>query len=414
MGTVTGLKCKECGRQYDIRPIYMCEYCFGPLGVEYNMDRAGKLMTRKRIRNGPNSMWRYRDLLPLEGDAAIDLNAGFTPLVRADRLAKRIGIKNLFIKNECFNPTDSVKDRMVSVAVSKAVEFKYDTVACASAGNMSLALAAHAAAAGLRCVIFQSAKQDDARTAGGGVYGAEVINVDGTPADVNRLCVEAASRSRWAFINVHLRPFFAEGAKTIAFEIAEQMGYYLPGHVIAPMASGSMLAGMARGFHEIRALGLVRGPEIKISGAQAHGCSPIVKAFEENTNVIRSVQPDTGIRSLCVGNPADGIYALRAIRESGGFAASSNDRAIMDSVRMLAETEGIYADPAGGAVIMALRTLLERKRIRVNEQVVLVVPARGATTPDPADTAARKPRTVKPDTAALKELLDSMGGAYGA
>jgi threonine synthase len=413
LGTVTGLKCRECGREYDIRPIYMCEYCFGPLGVEYNMERAGKIMTRKRIRNGPHSLWRYRDLLPLESETPVDLHAGFTPLARADRLAKRIGIKNLYLKNECFNPTDSVKDRMVSVAVSKALEFKYDTVACASAGNMSLSLAAHAAAAGLRCVIFQSARQDATRMTGGGVYGAEVVNVDGTPAEVNQLCADAAARSRWAFINVHLRPFYAEGAKTIAFEIAEQMGYYLPGHVIAPMASGAMLAGMARGFREIRALGLVRGPETKISGAQAHGCSPIVKAFDEKTTVIRSVTPDTTIKSLSVGNPADGAYALQAIRDTGGFATCSNDRAIMECVRMLAETEGVYADPAGGAAIMALRTLLERKRIRVNEQVVLIIPARGATTPDPAETAARKPRTIPPSMAALKELLEGMGGAFG-
>ena len=413
LGTVTGLKCKECGRQYDIRPIYMCEYCFGPLAVEYNMDRAGKLMTRKRVRNGPHSLWRYRDLLPLDAEAAVDLCAGYTPLMRADRLARQIGLKTLFIKNECFNPTFSVKDRMVSVAVSKAVEFKYDTVACASTGNLSQSLAAHAAAAGLKCVIFQSALADTSRRTGGGVFGAQVVNVDGGPAEINRMVTEAAAKSRWAFVNVHLRPFYAEGAKTLAFEIAEQLGFYLPAHVIAPMASGAMLAGMARGFKEIRALGLVRGPEVKVSGAQARGCSPIVTAFEQNTTVIRSVDPNTSVTSLSVGNPADGVYALGAIRESGGYAVAAGDRAIMDNVRLLAGTEGIYADPAGGAALTALRTMIERKRVRAGEQVVLVVPAKGATAPEHMQAVAREPKKIQPNLSALKDLLQSMGGTWG-
>ena len=412
-GNVLGLKCKACGRQYDIRPIYMCEYCFGPLAVEYNYERVGKILTRKRVRKGPESLWRYRDILPIEGETPVDLNAGFTPLIRADRLAKAIGLRTLYIKHEGFNPTFSCKDRMVSVAVSKAQEFKYDTVACASTGNMGLSLAAHAAQAGLQCVIFQPLGPGSTRATTVGVYGAKLITVDGGPAEVNRLCTEAAARSRWAFVNVHLRPFYAEGAKTIAFEIAEQLGWTLPTHVFAPMASGATLAGIARGFEELRTLGLVRGQDPRISGVQPIGCPPIVRAYETNTNVIMPVESQTSVQSLSVGNPADGIYALNAIRESGGAAVAVPDSAIMDCVKLLARTEGIYTEPSGGAAVAALRALVERRKIRVGEQVVLVLPAKGLAAQEHIEAVAEKPSVIQPNLTALRKLLEELGASFG-
>lgn len=410
LGNVTGLKCRECGKQYDVRPINRCEYCFGPLEVEYNYERLSKLVTRKRLRRGPDSLWRFRELLPLENEGCVDLGGGNTPLLRADRLARAIGLRSVFIKNECFNPTYSVKDRMVSVAVSKAVEFQYETVACASTGNLAQSLAAHAARAGLQCVIFQPLGAAVTRQTAAGAYGATVIGVDGGTAEINRLCTEAAARSRWAFINVHLRPFYAEGPKTIAFEIADQLEWSLPNHVIAPMASGALLAGMARGFDELRRLALIRGSDAHISGVQPRGCSPIVTAFENNTNVIMPVQPNTMAASLSVSNPADGIYALNAIRDTGGTAVGVNDNEIIEGMKLLARAEGIYSDPSGGAVVAALRRLVEKRRIRVAEQIVLIIPAKGLAAPEATEPICEPAYTMQPNIAALRDLLKKMGG----
>lgn len=383
----------------------MCEYCFGPLEAEYAMDRVARVMSRRHVKKGPASIWRYADILPVEMESPVELAAGYTPLLRADRLARELGLKYVFLKNECANPTGSFKDRMVAVAVSKALEFGYKTLACASSGNLAHSLAAHCARAGLGCVIFLPSDIEPSLATAAGVYGAEIITVKGTPAEINRLCTEAASRTKWAFINVHLRPFYAEGAKTLAYELCEQFDWQIPGNVIMPLASGALLTGTARGFKEMRRLNLAKGMDVRLFGVQAEGCSPIVKAFDGKTSVILPTKPKTIAKSLSVGNPADGIYALDAIRESGGAAVSVPDEEIMECTSMLARTEGIYSDPSGGAVVAAARRLVKNRKIRVGEQVVLVIPGKGSTSQEQVQNLSTQPHGIDPTMEALMNII---------
>ena len=348
---VQGLQCRECGKTYDKAPIHVCEFCFGPLEVAYDYAAIGKVLTRAKIESRPHTMWRYAELLPIDGPPAVGQATGMTPLVRADRLAKRLGLKEVWVKNDAVShPSLSFKDRVVSVAVSKAIEFGIGTIACASTGNLANATAAQAAAAGLPAVILIPFDLEAAKVLGTSIYGARVVGVKGTYDDVNRLCSEIAGKYGWGFVNVNLRPFYAEGSKSYAYEIAEQLGWRLPAHIVVPMAGGSLVTKIGKAFGELEKLGLVQAPARKprIHGAQAAGCAPIVDMVLENRDQVKPVKTPTSIaKSLAIGNPADGFYARQTIIGSGGWAAKPDDDEIVAAMSLLAETEGIFAETAG-------------------------------------------------------------------
>src|SRR5271155_445543 len=334
---VTSLRCRECGREFPVAALHVCDYCFGPLEVAYDYERIAATVSRERIAAGPRTIWRYRDLLPVTDEHPVDLGAGFTPLVRADRLAAELGLGELWIKDDTANPTGSFKDRVVSVALTKARQLGFKVAACASTGNLANSVAAHAARAGMDSVVLIPHDLETAKITMTAVYGGTVIAVEGNYDDVNRLCAELTSeRPSWAFVNVNVRTYYAEGSKTLAFEVAEQLGWQAPDHVIVPVASGSQLTKVAKGFAELGTVGLLdEQPQVRISGAQAAGCSPVATAFAEGADAIRPVKPSTIAKSLAIGNPADGWYALKAIRESGGAFGSVTDEEIIDGIRLL-------------------------------------------------------------------------------
>jgi len=375
------LRCRECDREYALTPAYTCEWCFGPLEVAYDYDAIRAVVTRDRIAKGPASIWRYADLLPAERAASVDLGDGFTPLVRADRLAAELGLGELWIKNDTLNPTNSFKDRVVAVALSKATEFGFTTAACASTGNLANSVAAHAARAGLRSFVFVPSNLEAGKILTTAIYGGNLVAVEGNYDDVNRLCAELAGTYRWAFVNVNLRPFYAEGSKTLAYETAEQLGWQAPDHVVVPIASGSLLTKIQKGFRELHKVGLLDDePRVRMSGAQAAGCSPVAAAFEAGVDVIKPVKPDTIAKSLAIGNPADGWFALEAIRTSGGAAAAVTDAEIVDGITLLARTEGIFAETAGGVTIATLAKLAAQGVVRPDERVVAYVTGIGLKT----------------------------------
>src|ERR1700729_755708 len=356
---VTGLRCRGCGLDFPAEALHVCDYCFGPLEVAYDYERIAATVTRERIESGPRSIWRYRDLLPVDDDRPVDLGAGFTPLVRADRLAAELGLGELWIKDDTANPTGSFKDRVVSVALTKARQLGFKVAACASTGNLANSVAAHAARGGMTSVVFIPHDLEVAKVTATAVYGGNVVAVEGTYNDVNRLCAELASEHpAWAFVNVNIRTYYAEGSKTLAFEVAEQLGWTAPDHVVVPVASGSQLVKVARGFQELYQVGLLdEEPHVRVSGAQAAGCSPVATAFAEKTDAIKPVKPHTIAKSLAIGNPADGWYALKTVRDSGGSFASVTDDEIIEGIRLLARTEGIFAETAGGVTIATLAKL---------------------------------------------------------
>jgi threonine synthase len=385
---VTGLTCRECGNQLPKSPVHVCEFCFGPLEVTYDYAAVGKVLTRALIESRPKTMWRYAELLPLDGPPAVGLATGMTPLLRADRLAKKLGVRELWVKNDAVNfPTLSFKDRVVSVAVSKAREFGIDTVACASTGNLANATAAQAAAAGMPAVILIPYDLEPAKVLATVVYGARVFAVKGTYDDVNRLCSEIAGKYGWGFVNVNLRPFYGEGSKSYGFEIAEQLGWKTPAHVVVPMAGGALVTKIGKAFSELEKLGLLApgSRKARIHGAQAAGCSPIVDMVLENREQIRPVKTPTSIaKSLAIGNPADGFYARQTIIGSGGWAAKPEDPEIVSAMRLLAETEGIFAETAGGVTLGATIRLIEQGKIgRDDGPIVVCVTGNGMKTQDP-------------------------------
>jgi threonine synthase len=394
---VAGLRCRECGREYEIAAIFTCEWCFGPLEVAYDYDAIRAAVSRETIAAGPASIWRYQDLLPVERAAAVDLGAGFSPLVRADRLAAELGLGEVWVKNDTVNPTNSFKDRVTEVALSKALEFGFKTAACASTGNLANSVAAHAARAGLRSFVFVPANLEAAKIVTTGVYGGNLVAIDGNYDDVNRLCAEIAGTYRWAFVNVNMRPFYAEGSKTLAFETAEQLGWEAPDHVVVPVASGSLLTKIHKGFGELHKVGLLdREPTTRVSGAQALGCSPVATAYLEGSDTIRPVKPSTIAKSLAIGNPADGYFALDAVRSTGGGLAAVTDDEVVDGIRLLARTEGIFAETAGGVTVASLRRLAEEGVVRADERVVIYVTGIGlktieAVAPHVAPTATITP-----------------------
>jgi threonine synthase len=401
---VQGLRCRECGREYEVAPIFTCEWCFGPLEVSYDYDAIGSAISREKIAAGPASIWRYADLLPVDRGHAVDLGAGFTPLVRADRLAAALGLGEVWVKNDTLNPTNSFKDRVASVALSKALEFGFKTAACASTGNLANSVAAHAARAGLRSFVFIPSNLERAKVVTTAVYGGNVIAIEGNYDDVNRLCAELAGTYRWAFVNVNVRPFYAEGSKTLAYETAEQLGWETPDHVVVPVASGSLLTKIRKGFDELHEVGLLeQAPKVRVSGAQALGCSPVATAWREGSDTIRPVKPDTIAKSLAIGNPADGYFALDAVRQTEGGLAAVSDGEVVEGIRLLARTEGIFAETAGGVTVASLKRLAEEGVVGADERVVLYITGLGLKTLDAVE--ADPTATISPTLDAFHEVF---------
>jgi threonine synthase len=377
------LKCKECGTAYPLEARFVCERCFGPLEVSYSLTETDPGELKRRIQAGPHSLWRYGDFLPLERTTRSALPAGWTPLVRADRLAERLGLGELWIKNETANPTHSFKDRVVSIALARARELGFDTIACASTGNLANAVAAHAAAAGLPAYVLIPHDLEEPKVLATGAYGAQIVAIRGNYDDVNRLCTEVSGeRPGWAFVNINLRPYYAEGSKTLAFEIAEQLGWELPDRCVVPVASGSLFTKIARGFEEWTELGLLDGSLPRMSGAQAEGCSPVASAFAAGHDVCRPVRPSTIAKSLAIGNPADGPYALDLARRTGGGVDAVSDEEIRAGIKLLAETTGVFTETAGGVTTAVLAKLAARGEIDRDERVVLVITGEGLKTLD--------------------------------
>ena len=402
MAHVQSLRCRECGRTYDVSPRYACEWCFGPLEVAYDPD-AARRVTRESIAAGPPTIWRYAGLLPVDevpGSAPV----GWTPLVRADRLAAELGLGELWVKDDTRNPTNSFKDRVVAVALAQAIEFGLKTVACASTGNLANAVAAAAARAGLPSYVFIPANLEPAKIATTAVYGANVVAVDGSYDDVNRLCTELAAEHPWAFVNITVRPFYAEGSRTLAFETAEQLGWQAPDHVVVPIASGSLLTKIHRGFTDLVDAGLLDEAPVRISGAQAAGCSPVATAFSESSDTIRPQKPDTIAKSLAIGNPADGYYALDVVRSTGGAVGSVTDDEVRAGIRLLARTEGIFGETAAGVTVATLRRLAEEGVVRSDERVVVYVTGHGLKTLDAVGPAA--------PTATIPPTVDAFRAAF--
>jgi threonine synthase len=409
MAYVRGLVCRECGRAVPPSPVHVCEDCFGPLEVEYDYAAIRAVLTRDRISAGPPSIWRYRDLLPLDGDPTIGHHVGLTPLVRARNLGDAWGLRELYLKNDAVcHPTWSFKDRVVSVAVSKAREFGLDTVACASTGNLANSVAAHAAEAGLPAVVFIPVGLETGKVVGTLVYGPTVLQVDGSYDDVNRLCSELADRRPWAFVNVNLRPYYAEGSKTVGYEIAEQLGWRMPGHVVVPCAGGALLTKIHRAFAELQDLGLVDGVPPRMHAAQASGCAPIVTMIREKSDILVPVRPRTLAKSLAIGNPADGYYAARAVRESGGWAADATDEEIVEAMELLARTEGIFAETAGGVTLAATRKLVAEGRIGRDEPVVLCITGSGLKTIEALEGRLTEPVRIGASLSAVESVLPEL------
>ena len=408
MPFIEGLRCRECGRSYPAAALHVCDFCFGPLEVTYDYEAMGRSVTRERIAAGPHTIWRYADLLPVDDSCPVDLGAGFTPLVRADRLAAELGLGELWIKNDTVNPTGSFKDRVVSVALTKARELGFKVAACASTGNLANSVAAHAAHAGMSSVVFVPHDLEQAKIVTTAVYGGRLVAVRGNYDDVNRLCAELASEHpSWAFVNVNVRTYYAEGSKTLAFEVAEQLGWRAPDHVVVPIASGSQLVKIHKGFGELARLGLLDGDAsgLRVSGAQAAGCSPVATAFAEGTDAIRPVKPSTIAKSLAIGNPADGWYALDVVRRTGGAVGAVSDAEIVEGIRLLARTEGIFAETAGGVTIATLAELAREGVVRPDEVVVAYVTGNGLKTVEAVAPRCGPTATIEPTLEAFAEAV---------
>ncbi len=404
MAAVQALKCKECGATYALEARHACDNCFGPLEVSYDFSGLDAEATKRRIQAGPSSIWRYADFLPFETPPRTALAAGVSPLIRADRLAQRLGLGEVWVKNEASNPTHSFKDRVVTVALAKAQQLGYEVVACASTGNLANAVAAHAAAAGLESYVFVPADLEEQKILATGVYGTNLVGVKGTYDDVNRLCSELAGELDWGFVNVNVRPYYAEGSKTLAYEVAEQLDFELPDRVVCPVASGSLFTKIARGFEEWREVGLIEGELPTFNGAQAEGCSPVAQAFAAGRDVCKPVKPSTIAKSLAIGDPADGPYALELARRTGGGIDSVTDDEIRAGIRLLAETTGVFTETAGGVTAAVLAKLAERGDIGADERVVAVITGEGLKTLD-AVRGSFETHVIEPTTAAFAEAF---------
>jgi len=397
-----GLVCKECRTVIDLAPVHVCAVCFAPLEVAYDED-ALRRVTRASIAAGPQTIWRYAGLLPAGQDLTtrVDLGAGMTKLRNAPNLAKALGMRQLWVKDDSGNPTHSFKDRVVSVALSAARAFGYTTVSCASTGNLANSVAAHATAAGLRAVVFIPDDLEQGKVVQTAVYGQTLVAVQGSYDDVNRLCSEIAENEDWAFVNVNVRPYYAEGSKTLGYEVAEQLGWRLPQQVVLPMASGSLLTKVDKAFGELGRLGLVDATPYKVYGAQATGCSPIATAYENGWDTVKPVRPSTIARSLAIGNPADGPYALDAVRRTGGAMGHVSDEQVVEGIRLLAQTEGVFSETAGGVTVATLKQLLERGQMDPDAETVLYNTGDGLKTLDAVAGVVGPNATIKPSYGAF-------------
>ena len=389
MAFASALKCRECGREYPADPINVCEFCFGPLEVVYDYEAIARVISRQRIQDGPLTMWRYQDLLPVDADNAVDLQTGFTPLMKAPNLGRMLGLDHLYIKNDAVNPTNSFKDRVVSVASTKALEYEFKTLACASTGNLAGSVAAHAARAGMTAYIFIPADLEKGKVVGAAIYGPTVVAINGSYDDVNRLCSELADTYPWAFVNINMRPYYAEGSKTLGYEVAEQLGWQAPAHCIVPSASGSMFTKIWKGFKEFEDLELIPKVHTHMHMTQAAGCAPIAEAYEAGVTRVRPVKPDTVAKSLAIGNPADGYYSLKTIQESDGDATIVPEDEVVAGIQMLAESEGIFTETAGGVVISGLKRLVERGAIKRDEVTVAYITGNGLKTLEAVEDTVR-------------------------
>ncbi|MFO0876578.1 MAG: threonine synthase [Gemmataceae bacterium] len=405
---VRGLKCRLCGKLYPVAPINFCEDDFGPLEVDYDYEAIAEVVSREKFAMRPHTMWRYLELLPLDGEPTVGAQVGGTPLVKADRLAAELGVEKVWVKNDAVNfPTLSFKDRVVAVALSKAREFGFTTVGCASTGNLANSVAANAAAAGLQSCILVPVDLERAKILNTSVYGARVVAVHGTYDEVNRLCQQIADRYHWGLVNINLRPFYAEGSKTFGYEIAEDLGWRLPQHVISPMAGGSLIGKIKKAFHELAMIGLIEETPVKFHGAQATGCNPISNAVKSGLEVHRPVRkPNTIAKSLAIGDPADGYFAGKVIRESGGWAEDVSDREISAAMALLARTEGIFAETAGGVTVAVTRKLIEQGRIGRDEEIVICITGNGLKTQDAVVTELEQPAEINPTMAEFARLLE--------
>ncbi|MBI3105925.1 MAG: threonine synthase [Candidatus Rokubacteria bacterium] len=410
MERLQGLKCRECGRSYPSSPVHVCEFCFGPLEVEYDYELIRQRVSRARIEAGPKSIWRYADLLPVElgadGEPAVGPAVGFTPLIRARNLADELGVKELWVKNDSVcHPTWSFKDRVVAVALGKAKEFGFDAVACASTGNLANSVAAHAAEGRLKSYVFIPADLEQGKVTATLVYNPTLVAGHGTYDEVNRLCSEVADKYRWAFVNINIRPYYAEGSKTYGYEIAEQLGWRAPAHVVVPCAGGSLITKIWKAFKELRLLGLIPESRTSMYAAQALGCGPIVTMIKNDTDVLVPVRPQTIAKSLAIGNPADGYYAYRVAKDSGGHGEHATDEEIIEGMQLLARTEGIFTETAGGVTVAAAKKLIEAGRIPRNEPIVICITGNGLKTPDVLHERLSVDVTIRPLLSAFDQAL---------
>lgn len=402
------LKCRECGREYPLAATHVCEFDFGPLEVAYDYDSIKKSLSRATIESRPKTMWRYRELLPIAGEPTVGAQVGYTPLVKADRLAKRLGIRELWIKNDAVNyPTLSFKDRVVSVALSRARELGFKTAACASTGNLANSVAANAAAAGMETYVFIPSDLEQGKVINSLVYGANVIGIKGHYDEVNRLCAEIAGKYGWAFVNVNMRPYYAEGSKSMGFEIQEQLGWEIPKHTVVCIASGSLLTKIHKSYQEFSKLGLTKDNGWKIHGAQATGCSPITSAQKAGLDFFKPVKPNTIAKSLAIGTPADGFYALKVMKETGGHGEDVTDDEIREGISLLAECEGIFAETAGGVTVGVAKKLIAQGKIPATDSAVLCITGNGLKTLDAVVGHVGETREIRPSLREFESLLES-------
>jgi threonine synthase len=408
LADIANLKCRECGRTYPVEPNHVCEFCFGPLEADYDYEAIDAVVSRETIAAGPRSIWRYVDLLPVsENTPRVDLGAGFTPLVPAPRLGAELGIADLWLKNDTVNPTFSFKDRVVSVALTKAREFGLKVAAAGTTGNLGNAVAAHAAKAGMPAVVFMPADLEQGKIVTTAIYGATIVAIKGNYDEVNRLCAEVADAYDWAFVNTNVRAFYSEGSKTLAFETVEQLGWKYPDHMVVPIGSGSQLVKIRKGLDELAKVRLMPGsPHTKVHGAQALGCSPVAQAFEAGVDHVRPVKPDTIAKSIAIGNPADGPYALAAIRETGGRCDTVTEQEIVDAIVLLARTEGIFTETAGGVTVGVLKKLAQEGTFKRGERVVAMITGMGLKTLEPVADRGQPTVTITPTMEAFEENIE--------
>ncbi len=417
MSFIKALKCRECAREFPKEALHVCEYCFGPLEVAYEYDEIAKALSRKVIEGREPNMWRYRELLPIEGEPTVGAQVGFTPLIKATNLADALGVKELYIKNDAVNfPTLSFKDRVVSVAISRAREMGFKVTACASTGNLANSVAANASACAMENYVFIPHDLEQTKILGTQVYGSNVVKIKGTYDEVNRLCSEIAGKYGWAFVNINIRPYYAEGSKAFGYEIAEQLGWRLPKHIVVPMAGGSLITKIWKAFNEFYKLGFVDELATKVYGAQATGCAPIVNAVKSGSELIKPVKPDTIAKSLAIGNPADGFYSAKTMRESGGYGEDASDEEIIEGMKLLAETEGVFAETAGGVTLAATKKLIDSGRIPRDESIVVSITGNGLKTQEALYGKVGEPPVIEATLKGFDELVntdDNLAAARG-